>query len=70
MKSLNGEIAGNPHLGRGFRIGHSYFCPGELTVADEAWYRAVVTSEIAPLIEEYWSDQSEVAKNLIDELLA
>jgi AAA domain (dynein-related subfamily) len=69
MRSLNDEIAKNPHLGRGFRIGHSYFCPGEKTVPDEAWYRAVVLSEIAQLIEEYWSDQSEVAKAHICELL-
>jgi len=69
MRSLNDQIAQNPHLGGGFRIGHSYFCPGEQTVPDEAWYRAVVTSEIAPLIEEYWSDQSEAAKTLIRELL-
>jgi hypothetical protein len=69
MKSLNEEIAKNPHLGRGFRIGHSYFCPGEQTRADDAWYHAVVTSEVAPLIEEYW-DQSETANTLIDELLA
>jgi hypothetical protein len=70
MKSLNDEIARNPHLGRGFRIGHSYFCPGDQTRADDAWYRAVVTSEIAPLVEEYWSDQSETANTLIGELLA
>ena len=68
MRSLNDEIAKNPHLGRGFRIGHSYFCPGEQTVPDEAWYRAVVLSEIALLIEEYWSDQSELAKTLFREL--
>jgi 5-methylcytosine-specific restriction protein B len=70
MKVVNDEISSNPHLGRGFRIGHSYFCPGERTVANEAWYRAVVSSEIAPLIEEYWSDQSEAANRMVGDLLA
>src|SRR5262249_38152104 len=70
MKLVNDEITRNPHLGRGFRMGHSYFCPGAQAVADETWYRAVVTSEIAPLIEEYWSGESETANRLIHELLA
>jgi MoxR-like ATPase len=70
MKSVNDEIERNPHLGRGFRIGHSYFCPADHTRADDAWYRAVVTSEVAPLIEEYWADQSGTANTLIGELIA
>lgn len=70
MIGLNEQISSNPHLGRGFRIGHSYFCPGEQTTANDTWYRAVISSEIAPLIEEYWSDQSETVTRMIEELLA
>jgi hypothetical protein len=70
MRALNDAIARNPHLGRGFRIGHSYYCAGENTAASANWYEAVVRSEIAPLVEEYWSDQPDTVASLIGELLA
>lgn len=57
VKGLNKEIAHDPSLGRGFRIGHSYFCgrkPGECT-AD--WMRSVVEFDLLPMLEEYWFDE-------------
>lgn len=57
IKALNKDIANDPSLGRGFRIGHSYFCgrePGECT-AD--WMRAVVEFDLLPMLEEYWFDE-------------
>jgi 5-methylcytosine-specific restriction protein B len=57
IKVLNKEIAEDKSLGRGFRIGHSYFCgrkPGECT-AD--WMRSVVEFDILPMLSEYWFDE-------------
>lgn len=57
IKILNKEIADDPSLGRGFRIGHSYFCgrkPGECTTD---WMRSVVEFDILPMLSEYWFDE-------------
>lgn len=56
VEKLNREIAADPSLGRGFCIGHSYFCGGQLN-ADRL--RRVVDFEILPMLEEYWFDQPE-----------
>ncbi len=58
------------HLGPGFRIGHSFFCPGggDMT-PDENWYRLVIQTEIAPLLKEYWFDDEEKAGSTIAKLL-
>lgn len=57
IKALNKEIADDRSLGRGFRIGHSYFCgrkPGECTID---WMRSVVEFDILPMLSEYWFDE-------------
>jgi len=59
MGKLNEKIANDKELGRGFRIGHSYFVPGDGGVPSEAWYRHVVDTQIAPLLREYWFDAAE-----------
>jgi MoxR-like ATPase len=68
LGSLNDAIAEDDSLGEGFRIGHSYFCPGEKETPDETWYQEVVTREIEPLLKEYWFDASETAENHIGDL--
>ncbi|MFC2966846.1 AAA family ATPase [Acidimangrovimonas pyrenivorans] len=63
MTELNEEIAADRSLGGQFKIGHSYVtpAPGE-TIADaKAWFRGVVETEIAPLLEEYWFDNLDKA---------
>lgn len=58
---LNEEIARDDSLGRGFRIGHSYFCTSkEIT---DSWLKSVVNYEIIPLLEEYWFDSPEKVEN-------
>ena len=55
---INRLIADDPQLGRGFLIGHSYFCappPGD----HDAWLDDVVRFELLPLLEEYWFDAPE-----------
>jgi len=60
MKALNAAIAADTkNLGPGYEIGHSYFCPHDGTAVGDAWYRGVVQSEIAPLIQEYWFDDEK-----------
>jgi MoxR-like ATPase len=69
MGELNSVIEKDPSLGEGFRIGHSYFCPDERqTDLSEGWYRRVVKTEIEPLINEYWFDNRDRAKKLIESL--
>lgn len=62
VKLLNKEIANDPSLGRGFRIGHSYFCNGNDDAFTPAHLREVVDYEIVPLLEEYWFDDPEKAE--------
>ena len=58
------------NLGKGYQIGHSFFCPTENEVPDEAWFTKIVHYEIAPLLREYWMDDEKKAAELINELLA
>lgn len=57
---LNNQIEKDENLGKGFKIGHSYFCVKDLT---DDTLRAIVQYEIIPLLEEYWYDMpSDVEK--------
>ena len=56
-------------LGPGFEIGHSYFCPATSIKSDAEWYKNIISTEIKPLIEEYWFDSPEKADILITQLL-
>ncbi len=67
--NLNAVIEKERDLGPGFRIGHSFFCPGPDDIPDEAWYREVIAGEIQPLLEEYFDARDRVEK-LVTELLA
>lgn len=63
MTELNEEIAADRSLGAQFRIGHSYVtpAPGETVPDGKGWFRAIVETEIAPLLEEYWFDNLDKA---------
>ena len=65
--ALNRTIRDDKQLGKGFEIGHSYFCdPPEGEGADhDDWYRTVVEYEIRPLLEEYWFDESNRAEDAV-----
>lgn len=54
IKELNKEIALDKSLGKGFCIGHSYFC-GQTDCTDE-WMLAIVDYDILPMLREYWFD--------------
>lgn len=71
MGELNQEIgADRINLGPGFRIGHSFFCPGEPVVDADRWYDWVVRTEIYPLLEEYWFDDPTKADGWRERLLS
>ena len=53
---LNKEIAMDRSLGKGFCIGHSYFC-GQ-TVCTEGWLHSIVDYDILPMLSEYWFDDN------------
>jgi 5-methylcytosine-specific restriction enzyme B len=64
---VNQEIIGDTvHLGKGYEIGHSYFCPIVEKVEDEQnWYDRIIRLEIAPLLKEYWFDQEDKVNELL-----
>ena len=59
IKELNKEIADDKSLGRGFQIGHSYFCGREEAGCSDEWMRSVVEFDILPMLNEYWFDEPE-----------
>ena len=56
VKELNQEIALDRSLGKGFCIGHSYFC-GQDNCTDE-WLHSIVDYDILPILREYWFDDT------------
>ena len=58
---LNRAITSDKSLGKGFCIGHSYFC-GQ-TQCTEGWLQDVVEYDILPMLEEYWFDDTAKLSN-------
>ena len=59
IKALNKEITDDKSLGRGFQIGHSYFCGREEAGCTDEWMRSVVEFDILPMLGEYWFDEPD-----------
>ena len=53
---LNEEISRDKSLGKGFCIGHSYFCGKTKETCSSEWMRSVVDYDILPMLSEYWFD--------------
>jgi len=64
IELLNEQISADPVLGKPFRIGHSYVTPpvGIEISSFRDWFMQVVETEIGPLLDEYWFDTAEKAK--------
>ena len=56
VKELNAEISHDRSLGKGFCIGHSYFCGMEAGDDVGEQCRDVVEFDILPMLREYWFD--------------
>ncbi len=60
MTAVNDMIERDTHnLGKGYRIGHSFFVPGSGVTPDSRWYFDVIHHEILPLLGEYWVDDEK-----------
>ena len=62
---LNNIIKKDRTLGKGYTIGHSYFCDK----LDDEEYKNIIEYEIAPTLREYWFDNDEKAEKEIKRLL-
>ena len=71
IAELNEQIAADARLGKQFRIGHSYVTPVHRLDAGgtRRWFQQVVDTEIGPLLEEYWFDSPEEARQATARLL-
>lgn len=54
IKKLNESITQDQSLGKGFCIGHSYFCNAEECTVE--WMKDIVEFDILPMLSEYWFD--------------
>ena len=68
MLAINKEIQKDKDLGPGFEIGHSYFVPGDEDSADEDWFDTIVSTQIEPLLREYWFDRPDQVDKLLKKL--
>lgn len=70
LTRLNNKITmDNKNLGKGYCIGHSYFCSFD-SASEKEWYKTVIKTEIEPLLKEYWFDDENKVENAVKELLA
>ena len=53
---LNNEITRDKSLGKGFCIGHSYFCGRTKETCTDEWMQSIVDYDILPMLSEYWFD--------------
>lgn len=69
MMILNSEIEKDDiELGKGYRIGHSYFCNIKANDDEESWnnwYSRIIKFEIKPLLDEYWFDNKQKVSDLL-----
>ena len=72
LSALNAAITADRNLGKKFCIGHSFVTPPKgVSIADGyAWFKEVVKTEIGPLLEEYWFDLPERARDVREEMMA
>lgn len=74
MIRLNEEISQDyQNLGAGYCIGHSFFSDFSSArdkEGENAWVRRIISSEIVPLLQEYWFDDPKKVQEWNDRLLA
>src|SRR5574344_434718 len=59
IKNINKDIEKDDSLGKGFCIGHSYFC-NQSSPIDTMWLSNVINYDIIPMLSEYWFDNKEM----------
>lgn len=68
ISKLNLAIESDPSLGKGFCIGHSYFCTNEDTMTQQD-YEIIIRYEIIPQLTEYWFDEPDKVREWTTKLL-
>lgn len=71
LTELNNIIEKDPNLGKGFMIGHSYFCHCSVISDDyleDKWWQDIVDFELTPLLEELWFDDMGKVSSWIQKL--
>ena len=68
IKELNKKIYDDSSLGKGFCIGHSYFCGIENNNITEQQLRSIVDYDILPMLNEYWFDDNDKVMKWVKEL--
>lgn len=58
IKKLNDEIEDDSSLGKGFKIGHSYFCDLHSDKIEKE-LKVIIKYQILPMLEEYWFDDKK-----------
>ena len=62
---LNRTIADDVSLGKNFVVGHSFVTPTDKPeVPFRTWFNDVIETEIRPLLEEYWFDDSDKVEDV------
>lgn len=62
IQELNEEIAADPSLGKGFCIGHSYFCGIDADKCNVQLLQDILDYDILPMLREYWFDDLSKAE--------
>ena len=68
VTALNDVIADDDSLGKGFCIGHSFFCNLKPEKVDDLALSNIVEYELIPLLKEYWFDEASKVKEWRDKL--
>ena len=73
LSVLNERIAQDANLGRDYGVGHSFVTPRKSSKPlsrEETcmWFDAIIDTDLAPLLREYWYDQPEVLEEALREL--
>ena len=75
LAALNDRIANDVNLGSDYGVGHSFVTPRKSSKplsGDETrkWFDAIIDTDLAPLLREYWYDQPDVLEDALRELRA
>ena len=68
LSALNETIESDSGLGKGFVIGHSYFCCSSPIDNPNDWLRRIIDLELEPLLREYWFDNESKWKDEVRKL--
>lgn len=69
MNELNENILEDPALGKGFQVGHSYFCSLDSAKSIELQVQRIMKYEIKELIKQFWFDDIDKIEEEIEKVI-